>query len=627
MAADLEASRARLLLAAEGDWPFRRELHAHEAAAGLDAPGLDHAMHLALERLLAAWQPLRKLLVDELLAQIKDATDAHPPGDATWIGNLALPPLDSGRLSAAVSLALDDGRATALDEAHAQAPRLAERAAAAQRPDHAKRIQAYAEGAERLLASGLVQSASREAFRLTATSELDIAGHVATILGEVPMLAERDVLAGMATGAVNEGRYEVMDELTGERSSSLEAAEPSGFGFLSGKPTPTDAKIYALELLDKNTCEECAAIDGQQYASMADARVDYPGIGGGYVRCLGRERCRGSLVIIYDEAAPTEQTGTTPGPLPRPGPRPKPATPAPAPAPEPPPPAPKPPPAPVAPPLPPGQTPNEFGIITPSFDRTDEFAPALRKNGELLLADYRERIAKLTGGGTTFVETEVNRFPAFAARRQILRDVLEEHGIKLAAPGALSIAPAAAPLGASALEGIVREAATFFPADWVEAANRRYGTMIYRDLGLRQRASYSPFDRSINLASDDQIEVAVHEIAHHMESSLSGFNTFSELTKQEKAWLVKRRSYADEQGQQIPGYSQQEWFLVDELPEPYTGRLYSFDHTLDEDAPFYEVLSTGLQALTGAPGYNMFGIRSDDDHMRWVLGILATLRP
>jgi hypothetical protein len=82
--------------------------------------------------------------------------------------------------------------------------------------------------------------------------------------------------------------------------------------------------IYALEILDGNTCDECEAIDGQEYASVAEARVDYPGIGGGYVACLGRERCRGSLVFVHEEEAeptpppPVRITPPKPPPVPPP---------------------------------------------------------------------------------------------------------------------------------------------------------------------------------------------------------------------------------------------------------------------------------------------------------------------
>lgn len=310
----MEAARERLLLAAEGTWPYRRDLHDHEAASRVDVPDLDHAGTLALERLVTAWAPMRALHVEDIVKAVHAATEAHPPGDTTWIGELTPPALDTDRLRVGVEAAIDAGYDLAVDEARRQNPALADHVRRVQRADLQRRIAAYCDGAERLLVAGLVQSASTEAFRLTATTDdIDIAGHVETILGTAPMLAERDILQGMATGGVNEGRYEVMEAILGERTSALEAA--AGV-----------ASVYALEILDGNTCDECEQIDGQEYQSLAEARVDYPGIGGGYVRCKGRTRCRGSLVIVYATEAPPEGQG--PLPVPPPEPAPEPAAPA-----------------------------------------------------------------------------------------------------------------------------------------------------------------------------------------------------------------------------------------------------------------------------------------------------------
>lgn len=60
--------------------------------------------------------------------------------------------------------------------------------------------------------------------------------------------------------------------------------------------------IYASELLDGNTCGPCSLVDGTNYPSLAAARLDYPvGI---YVRCDGRDRCRGTLVFVWATEAP-----------------------------------------------------------------------------------------------------------------------------------------------------------------------------------------------------------------------------------------------------------------------------------------------------------------------------------
>lgn len=85
--------------------------------------------------------------------------------------------------------------------------------------------------------------------------------------------------------------------------------------------------IFATEILDGNTCKPCAAMDGKQYDTMAQAKEDYPN--GGFVRCLGGTRCRGTLVFMYDKPDP-KTDDPNPDPLPpiQPEPTPAPAEPA-----------------------------------------------------------------------------------------------------------------------------------------------------------------------------------------------------------------------------------------------------------------------------------------------------------
>src|SRR6202035_1933115 len=65
-------------------------------------------------------------------------------------------------------------------------------------------------------------------------------------------------------------------------------------------------ELYATEVMDHNTCEPCRLINGHDIGSTSDpdiaARVEelYPG--GGYVDCLGLERCRGTIKARYEQA-------------------------------------------------------------------------------------------------------------------------------------------------------------------------------------------------------------------------------------------------------------------------------------------------------------------------------------
>lgn len=65
---------------------------------------------------------------------------------------------------------------------------------------------------------------------------------------------------------------------------------------------PAAKGYYASELLDKNTCQPCSAVDGTAYATLAEAKMDYPY--GGYRDCLGGDRCRGTIVAVWGSEQP-----------------------------------------------------------------------------------------------------------------------------------------------------------------------------------------------------------------------------------------------------------------------------------------------------------------------------------
>lgn len=79
--------------------------------------------------------------------------------------------------------------------------------------------------------------------------------------------------------------------------------QAAGLGRNTGADTlPTPARIYASELLDRNTCPACYGVDGKEYATVEDSLEDYPA--GGYVDCDGGPRCRGTRVFVWEEEAP-----------------------------------------------------------------------------------------------------------------------------------------------------------------------------------------------------------------------------------------------------------------------------------------------------------------------------------
>jgi len=56
-------------------------------------------------------------------------------------------------------------------------------------------------------------------------------------------------------------------------------------------------KVWASELMDGQTCAPCSHVDGKEYATEADALLDYPQ--GWFDGCDGGPRCRGTLVYQF----------------------------------------------------------------------------------------------------------------------------------------------------------------------------------------------------------------------------------------------------------------------------------------------------------------------------------------
>ena len=83
--------------------------------------------------------------------------------------------------------------------------------------------------------------------------------------------------------------------------------DPGGAGYRARVAGAGDvARYYASELLDQDTCANCWAVDGTQYATPDDALADYPT--GTYAGCLDGGRCRGTLVAVLV----TERPATMP---------------------------------------------------------------------------------------------------------------------------------------------------------------------------------------------------------------------------------------------------------------------------------------------------------------------------
>lgn len=143
--------------------------------------------------------------------------------------------------------------------------------------DAVEGIAARAGAIDVLMARSISEAAGRNAVSLTggSLSSQAVADQVRDYLLGLTDSYLYDQLGGALTQAVNTGRKEVIN---------------------SG---PT-SQIYASELLDDATCEECVSVDGTEFEDMAAAEEAYPT--GGYAECLGGPRCRGTIVAVYEEA-------------------------------------------------------------------------------------------------------------------------------------------------------------------------------------------------------------------------------------------------------------------------------------------------------------------------------------
>jgi len=104
-----------------------------------------------------------------------------------------------------------------------------------------------------------------------------IAGSVRDHLESLSTSYLSDRLGGAVTSAQNYGRAETFKVAEEEAKS---------------------ASYYSSELLDTNTCENCSAIDGTNFDTLDAANAEYPT--GGYVDCLGLDRCRGTVVANFE---------------------------------------------------------------------------------------------------------------------------------------------------------------------------------------------------------------------------------------------------------------------------------------------------------------------------------------
>lgn len=152
-------------------------------------------------------------------------------------------------------------------------------------------LRSVAEATSSLMAGSLVQSAKRIALGLI-TRRAD----PQTLAAEV----DRELQAGQDSLLRGPVGTAMSTAQTAGRQAVLEAAPPGEY--------------YASEILDKNTCAPCKAVDGEQFGDLERAIKAYPVMG--YKDCIGPRygnSCRGMIVARWTPEPESLVAHGTPG--------------------------------------------------------------------------------------------------------------------------------------------------------------------------------------------------------------------------------------------------------------------------------------------------------------------------
>lgn len=251
--------------------PLRRQPYEHEIQAAVDWATMDMTWQGARNQLVTQVRNAQRRQIDQLHDQIVEAGN-----DLDALNSIQADP----ELEALLFTAMGNMAVQGAHDAQLEASR---QGTTIQLPDFtalSNQQQTRAQVLDAFLANTLSASARSNAIRFAggSLSGAEIADKVKTNLQGLSDAYLRDQLGGALTAAMNSGRR-----------ATMELGDPS--------------EIYASELLDDNTCENCIGEDGTQFVSLGDAERDYPS--GGFVDCLGGARCRGTLVAVYGETAAT----------------------------------------------------------------------------------------------------------------------------------------------------------------------------------------------------------------------------------------------------------------------------------------------------------------------------------
>lgn len=257
------------------DRPLRRDPFPHEIMSGANFKTMeaDHVKQAA--SLMGEMTSTRVELGGVAASAVENLGTAFADSPAKAV-------LAENALTSAMNYARDtistEKITKALEAAHAQGVAQVVSEAAAQGVEASVTASSYSEvalGEARDLIGRSARQVTETALNSVRVGGVDAKTVAGVITGAVAGLSDA-LLNRAAEGAIARA------ELTG-RTDQIREAPPTN--------------IYASELLDANTCDNCEVVDGTEYASLDDALGDYPS--GGYMDCQGGEACRGTLVAVY----------------------------------------------------------------------------------------------------------------------------------------------------------------------------------------------------------------------------------------------------------------------------------------------------------------------------------------
>lgn len=241
------------------------------AASDPDAQQIQAQWDTYKARLLRRWPKLAGPMVTELADQAEAAVEA---GDLALLGELQV----SAGVIAAVAVPL---RKSGTELAAEAAAGVVEEAAAqgtdivAPSEPGRDRVEQHADAVARIIANGYASGAARTALQVAGAGPADVRAEVERYLTELG---------------------ESVNGLVGENIGSLLSAAQHA-GRLSVLEQEPGNAVEAVEVNDLNRCDPCSQANQRRYPNLRAALRDYPSMGN--AACLGRNRCRGFLRMIW----------------------------------------------------------------------------------------------------------------------------------------------------------------------------------------------------------------------------------------------------------------------------------------------------------------------------------------